>query len=132
MAECVSSTHSFADVFDRYANEVSETKKGTQWEVVRLKMFARFSISAVRLVDLRRENFEHCMVERLASVKSSSVNRELNLMSHCLTQARRWRLMSHNPMDDLKRPKDPAHRDRRVSDSEIEAVLLALFAAQLD
>ena len=45
MAEGVSSTHSFADVFDRYANEVSETKKGEQWEIARLKMFARFSIA---------------------------------------------------------------------------------------
>lgn len=130
MAEGVSSTHSFSDVFDRYANEVSETKKGAQWEIVRLKMFARFSIAEVKLVDLRREHFEHYIVERLATVKSSSVNRELNLMSHCLTQARRWRLMSHNPMDDLKRPKDPAHRDRRISDREIETVLLALNYAE--
>jgi len=116
MAQGVSSTHSFSDVFNRYANEVSDTKKGAQWEIVRLKMFARFSIAAVKLVDLGREHFEHYIVERFATVKSSSVNRELNLMSHCLTQARRWRLMSHNPMDDLKRPKNPAHRDRRISD----------------
>ncbi len=130
MAEGVSATHSFADVFERYANEVSETKKGAQWEIVRLNMFSRFSIAAVKLVDLRREHFERYIVERLAAVKSSSVNRELNLMSHCLTQARRWRLMSHNPMDDLKRPKDPAHRDRRISDREIEMVLLALNYAE--
>lgn len=93
-------------------------------------MFSRFSIADVRLVDLRRKHFEHYIVERLATVKSSSVNRELNLMSHCLTQARRWRLMSHNPMDDLKRPKDPAHRDRRISDRENETVLLALNYAE--
>jgi integrase len=33
-------------------------------------------------------------------------------------------------MDDLKRPKDPAHRDRRISDREIETVLLALNYAE--
>ncbi len=126
MSDGVSDTHTFGDVFMRYANEVSETKKGAHWEIVRLKMFSRFSIAGVRLIDLRREHFEHYIIQRMASIKSSSVNRELNLMSHCLTQARRWRLMSHNPMDDLKRPKDPAHRDRRISQREIDTILVAL------
>ena len=34
--------------------------------------------------------------------------------------------MSHNPMEDLQRPKDPAHRERQISQREIDAVLLAL------
>lgn len=122
----VSVDHTLGNIFQRYASEVSETKKGAHWEIVRLKMFERFSIAGVRLIDLRREHFEHYIVERMATVKSSSVNRELNLISHCLTQARRWRLMTHNPMEDLKRPKDPAHRDRRISQREIDLVLHAL------
>lgn len=126
MIEGVSTTLKFSDVFSRYADEISETKKGAQWEIVRLKMFARFPIAGIRVVDLKREDFERYIAERLESVKPSSVNRELNLMSHCLTQARRWRLMSHNPMDDLKRPKNPPHRDRRVFDNEIQAILIAL------
>lgn len=126
MAEGVSTTHSLKDVFTRYAREISENKKGAQWEIVRLKMFERFAIANVLLVDLRREHFESYIAERLISIKSSSVNRELNLISHCLTQARRWRLMSHNPMEDLQRPKDPPHRDRRISDSEIDEILVAL------
>lgn len=130
MADGVSVTHTFGDIFSRYADEISELKKGAQWEIVRLKMFARFSIASVKIVDLRREHFEHYIVERMKSVKSSSVNRELNLMSHCLTQARRWRLMTHNPMDDLKRPKDPAHRDRRISQREIDTILVALNYAE--
>jgi len=122
----VSVDSTLGQVFQRYANEVSETKKGAHWEIVRLKMFERFALASVRVIDLRREHFEHYIVERMASVKSSSVNRELNLISHCLTQARRWRLMTHNPMEDLKRPKDPAHRDRRISQHEIDMVLQSL------
>lgn len=122
----VSVDHTLGHVFERYANEISETKKGAQWEIVRLKMFARFVIANVLVIDLRREHFEHYIVERMTTVKSSSVNRELNLISHCLTQARRWRLMSHNPMGDLKRPKDPAHRDRRINQREIDTVLASL------
>lgn len=126
MVDGVSTTHTLLDVFKRYAEEISETKKGAQWEIVRLKMFERFSISNVRLVDLRREHFESYIFERSKSVKPSSINRELNLISHSLTQARRWRLMTHNPMEDLKRPKDPPHRERRISQHEIDTILVAL------
>lgn len=113
-------------LLDRYANEVSEIKKGAWWEIVRLNMISAFPIAKVLLIDLRREHFERYIVERLTAVKSSSVNRELNLLSHVLTQARRWRLMSHNPMEDLQRPKDPVHRERLISQREIDAVLMAL------
>ena len=126
MVDGVSTTHMMLDVFKRYAEEISETKKGAQWEIVRLKMFERFSISKVRLVDLRREHFESYIVERSKTVKPSSIDRELNLISHSLTQARRWRLMTHNPLEDLKRPKDPPHRERRISQGEIDTILVAL------
>lgn len=126
MVEGVSTTLKFSDVFMRYAEEVSETKKGAMWEVVRLKMFSRFPIADIRLIDLRREDFDKYIADRLNNIQSSSVNRELNLLSHCLTQARRWRLMDHNPMVDLKRPKNPPHRDRRISPNEIETLLVVL------
>jgi integrase len=126
MAGGVSTSHTLGDVFNRYASEVSETKKGAHWEIVRLNMFSRFAIAKVRLVDLRREHFDSYIAERMKTVQSSSVNRELNLISHCLTQARRWRLMAHNPMDDLLRPKNPPPRDRRILQREADAVLLSL------
>jgi integrase len=122
----VDSVATLGDVFVRYANEVSALKKGEQWEVVRLKMFERFAVAGIELVDLRREHFDDYIRERSGAVKSSSINRELNLMSHCLTQARRWRMMDHNPMEDLKRPKDPPGRDRRISPREVETILIAL------
>lgn len=126
MADGVSTSHTLNDVFRRYAVEVSEVKKGAHWEIVRLNMFARFDIAAVKLIDLRREHLDCYIAERMKTVQSSSVNRELNLISHCLTQARRWRLMNHNPMDDLLRPKNPPPRDRRILQAEIDAVLLSL------
>lgn len=44
MVDGVSATHTMLDVFKRYAEEISETKKGVQWEIVCVKMFERFSI----------------------------------------------------------------------------------------
>lgn len=124
--EGVSTTHILNDVFLRYADEISEQKKGSQWEIVRLKKFGRDPLSKIKLVDLRREDLEDFISRSLKTIKSSSVNRELNLISHCLTQARRWRLMGHEPMADLQRPRNPPPRDRRVLPGEIEKVLLVL------
>lgn len=126
LADGVSTHHTLADIFKRYADEVSTSKKGAHWEIIRLKKFESYTFSSIKLVDLKREDIESWMLYRLKEVKSSSVNRELNLLSHCLTQARRWRLMNHNPMVDLKRPKNPPHRDRRISQEEIDQILVAL------
>ena len=126
LASGTSVTHTLGDVFYRYAAEISETKRGAQWEIVRLKKFQRHDIANIRLIDLRRESIEVWRDEQLQSLKGSSVNRELNLLSNCLTWARRWRWMQDNPMQDLQRPKNPKHRERRISPGEIEAILLAL------
>lgn len=124
-AKGTSITHTLGDVFKRYSAEVSQLKKGARWEIVRLNAFCRYHFASILLIDLKREHIEDWMTMRLKNVQPSSVNRELNLISHCLTQARRWRLMQTNPMEDLKRPKNPPGRDRRISDREIEAFLIA-------
>lgn len=124
-AKGTSITHTLGDVFKRYSAEVSQLKKGARWEIVRLNAFCRYTLASILLIDLKREHIEDWMTMRLKTVQPSSVNRELNLISHCLTQARRWRLMQSNPMEDLKRPKNPPGRDRRITDREIEAFLIA-------
>ncbi|MGH1470114.1 MAG: tyrosine-type recombinase/integrase [Cellvibrionaceae bacterium] len=115
-----------AELFDRYASEISESKKGARWEIIRLNKFKTYAISSIKLTDLQREDIEQWIDERLRTVKASSVNRELNLVSHCLTQARRWRWMNHSPMADLRRPKNPPARDRRIKDIELETLAVVL------
>jgi integrase len=122
----VSQTHTLGDVMERYLSEVSPTKRGAKWESNRIIAYLRHEISTVKLMDLKREHFEDLIEERLKSVKPSTVNRDLNLISNCLTYARRWRLMDHNPFDDLKRPTDPKHRERLISVEEIEEILISL------
>lgn len=131
LAAGVSQTHTLGDVFDRYAREVSEHKKGARWEFIRLDKFATYEFARIKLIELKREHIEDWMMLRAKEgLKPSSINRELNLLSHCLTQARRWRLMQHNPMEDLERPRNPPHRDRRIRQDEIEQILIALTYAE--
>lgn len=121
----VSQTHTLIDLFRRYSDEISTGKKGARWETIRLKKFEEYPLAKMKLRDLRREDFEVWVDFRKKTVKASTVNRELNLLSNCLTQARRWRLMESNPMTDLKRPRNPPHRDRRISLAEVNTILAA-------
>lgn len=115
------------ELFEKYACEISPTKKGGRSEIVRLNSFQKHdTLYGIKLIDLTREDLEEWIDLRLTQVKSSSVNRELNLISHCLTQARRWRLMCHNPFKDLKRPTNPPPRFRRIQEHEITQLRLVL------
>lgn len=64
---------------------------------------------------------------RLKTVLDSTVNRDLNLISHVFTTARReWNWASKSPTADVRRPKDPELRDRLISQDEIDRICLAL------
>lgn len=122
--EGVVGNHTFTELFRRYASAVSSSKKGARWETIRLNRFETYPMARLKLTNVRREDIEQWIDLRLGEgIKTSTVNRDLNLLSHCLTQARRWRWMAHNPMKDLKRPKNPRHRERLISKCEIEVIL---------
>lgn len=122
----VAGSYTLGELFSEYSEKVSEKKKGARWEIIRLKRFQSYPVARFKLAYLKREDIELWVDNRLGEgVKSSSVNRELNLISHCLTQARRWRWMVHNPMQDLERPKNPPHRERLILPGENELVLAA-------
>lgn len=121
-------TGTLRELSERYKSEVSETKRGAHWEVIRLNMYAReyADLFDRKLTTIQREDIERLIKDRLKQVKSSTVNRDLNLIGNVFKYGRRWRMMSHNPMTDIKRPKDPEARNRRISDTEIEQLLVAL------
>jgi integrase len=58
---------------------------------------------------------------------SSTVNCDINLISHVFTTARReWSWASKSPTADVRRPKAPRPRDRLISQYEIDRIYLAL------
>ena len=96
----IDSTRTFKDLFTHYSNKISVKKNGAHWEQIRLKMLIEKypTLCALKLVKTKREDIEDWVNLRLLKAKPSTVNRELNLISHTLTWARRWRWMSLNPI----------------------------------
>ena len=120
------------DAFERYLVEVSVHKRGAKWEEIRLGAIAKHKIGKVALGDIKLCDITADILGqwrdlRLLTVAGSTVNREMNLLSHVFTTARReWKWIAESPTADVRRPKDPIPRDRRISDDEIERICFAL------
>jgi len=128
LAGGTSATHTLNDAFDRYAREVSPKKRGAKWEFDRLAAFGRDPIASIKLMDLKADDIQDYINRRLLCVKSSTVNRELNLLGPVLNTCRRWAWLKESPMNpkDIDRPKNPPPRERRITDAEIQRICFCL------
>lgn len=112
-----------ADLFDRYAKEVSPDKRGAGVEIVRLRcLMPSFMMEVTTLTGPSMAQWRD---RRLKEVSASTVNRELNLISAVLTIAiKEWGLpLPSNPVHLIQRPKMPRARERRVPDHERAVIL---------
>lgn len=118
-----------AYLLDKYAKEVSPTKRGGRWEAIRLRNFIN------RYPEFQRPVTAFAGAEmaewrdlRLASVSAGSVAREINLISTVFTRAiREWRVpITANPCSLISKPKKPRARTQRVSDSDRDLIIKEL------
>lgn len=116
----------FSWLLEKYSDEVSANKKGGRWEIFRLAFIGKMDIGSISLSDLQPKHITAWRDQRLKSVSESTVLREWKLLAHvCNTAVNEWQLLTASPMSGVKRPKEADPRDRRISEDEIERVLLA-------
>lgn len=118
-------------MLDKYGREVSPAKKGHKWELARIVAFQRTTLAPVRLSDVDATHVSQWRDERLLSVSSGSVLREWTLLAHAFQIAvREWKWLTASPMVGVRRPVEPAPRERIISDDE-QARLLHWFGTDL-
>lgn len=124
----------FGDAMRRYAREVSTDRDGWRWEAIRLKAMQRDGLASIRMEALVGSDFATWRDQRLTQpakgkkrpVKPGTVAREMNLLRSVLEVARRdWHWIRTNPMTDVRWPKTPKGRARRVEPHEVEALATA-------
>lgn len=114
-----------ADIFNRYAREISVKKRGRKWEEVRLLKFCRDPLSRTRLDNLTKYDIIDWRDRQ--TISAGSIRREMNLINHALELAtNEWGWLNKNPMKDVSRPPEPRARTRRPTQDEIDRVVLAL------
>lgn len=113
----------------RYAAEVSPTKRGGDKEVIRINALLRHEKfpGKLKLSDLTPDHFAAWRDARLKVVARGSVLRDMNLLSSIMTTVRReWRWIAANPLSDVRRPAEPDHREVVISRVQIIKMLRAL------
>lgn len=124
----VSSRMSVASLMQRYAQEVSPSKRGERWEVLRLAKLARDPSFALSLHMFGPVELAAWRDRRLTEVSAYSVNRELNVISAVFNQAiKEWQApIKINPVHNIQRPKNPRPRSRRVTEIERDLIVSRL------
>jgi len=120
------------DALDRYLSEITPAKKGAKQEADRIKAWKRRSVAVRYLASLRSVDFATHRDERLAEGLSPvTVRNELIIISHLFNICRKeWGMESLiNPIQNIRLPKLPSGRDRRLQGDEEDRLLLAADAS---
>jgi integrase len=125
--------HTVGALFARYRTEVSPTKRGGDIEASRLLAFGRDPIAKLNATIVQTNHVEAWLARRrTAGVSGSTMNRELNLMSHVFAKARQsWSVRIENPVSDVDRPEHAKPRERRIGEDELEAICAASESSEL-
>ncbi len=109
----------------RYRNTVTCNKRGHAPEAKRIEVFLREAWAFLPLSRVTSETFSRYRDARLATVKAGTVIRELGLLHTIFETARKeWCLpIATNPIAQIKKPKAPQGRTRRLKPGEFERLM---------
>ena len=110
---------------ERYRNEITPTKKGHAQEERRIKAWLLDPLAKRSLASLTSTDFAKFRDDRLKTTSASTVIKDLALISHLFTIAiKEWQLPLQNPIPNIRKPKLPRGRNRRLTPEE-EVYLLS-------
>ena len=109
------------ELLERYARELTPTKRGATTELRRLQRLIRDPVSGLRASQLTSQAIAAFRDRRLLDGKRTC-HYDLILIRHCLKLAiNEWGLMmSANPVDKVKMPPSSPARNRRLEVGEFE------------
>lgn len=122
------SKHTLIDALRRYAEEVSPTKRGERWEILRLQAFESHALPLEKKVNtIEPDDMATWRDSRLAVVNRGTVLREISLLSAVFESMRReWRWIDKNPLRDMRKPAEPDHREIVITRPQIKMMLRQL------
>lgn len=114
------------DALKRYADEISQTHRGERWETIRIAAFLADPTfpAAKRLAELVPDDIGAWQDARLKRVTTSTIHHEIFLVSSALESARReWRWIDTNPVRDVRKLREPEHREVLITLSQTRIML---------
>lgn len=116
------------EALERYGREITPGEKGAKQESSRINIVSASDLAPRFLASIRGADVAKYRDERLKSRSPITVNNELILLSHLFTVARKeWGMEGlKNPVSDIRKPKHPPGRDRRLRPGEEEKLMKTL------
>jgi integrase len=115
----------FGDLLTKYREEVVPGKGGPDIEDRRISRLLKDDIAKLKLRDFNASHIAAWRDNRSKEVAPATVMRDMSTMSAAITRAvKEWKWLDHNPFKDVEWPKPPPGRDRRITENEIERILL--------
>jgi len=115
----------FGQLLDRYAREITCTKRGAEVETIRINALKRSTLARYAVAAISRQSIANWRDQRLQEVSGSTVTRDLQLLSHVFTIAiREWGFgLTANPVSLVRKPTKGPARDRTLTDQERLALI---------
>ncbi len=113
---------SFASALELYAKEVTSKKRSSASELSRIQAMQRHPLALRSLASIRGSDMASYRDIRLdEGLAASTVRRELALISHVFTIARKeWRMESlTNPVELIRQPSVDDARERRILSADV-------------
>ena len=116
-----------AEALDRYEREVSSEKKGKRREKSRIDRWRIHPVGKRPLAQIQGKDIAAYRDARLKEVAPNTVRLELALLSHLFTIAvKEWGMAGLvNPVMQIRKPKLPRGRDRRLLPGELERIVFS-------
>ena len=113
---------SLSEALDRYESEISSTKKSYEKSLIR--KWKSNPLAKRSLASIQGKDIAAYRDARLKEVSPNTVRLELALLSHLFTIAvKEWGMAGLvNPVSQIRKPKLPQGRDRRLLPGELEAI----------
>lgn len=111
----------FKDALIQYREEVSVKKKGAKQEITKINFILKSMDCNIPLSSVTKEKIVQWRESRLDSVKSATVRRNMVVLAGFFTwciDVKFW--LSESPMKGVKLPSESEHRERIITDLEIE------------
>ena len=125
-AEAESTT--LVQLLDRYQREITPQKRGARMEQSHLKIISEDPVARCTVAHIAGKELTAYKNRRLKAVSASTLNRELNILSHVFTvAAQEWHihLPWGNPVRLVSRPRVDDKRARRLVGDEQDRLLAA-------
>ena len=116
------------DLLQRYLAEVTPGKRSAEKETYRVRRLLRHSLAELRLDGMLPTPFAEFRDERLSQAGAQAVRHDLNLLGHVISVAQtEWNLpIAANPLSLIRKPRQPASRQRRLSGEEWQRFFVAV------